>query len=109
VVQSAEHLSVGREIQTGEVEERQGVAVADVEEEVRRALIVPVLEDLGQWEAQQVLVEADGRLDIGGQQRQVVNTAGGGGRAVFGGPQVAGADGIPLGGAVDVFAVATHS
>jgi hypothetical protein len=46
------------------VEERQQVAVADVEEEVVGAPLVPVLEQIGERNLQHVLVEADRPLDI---------------------------------------------
>ena len=59
VVVAAEHLPYGAEVEAGEVEEGQGVAVADVEEEVRRARVVAVLEQLGQREAEEPLVEVD--------------------------------------------------
>ena len=48
---------------------------ADVEEEVRRALVVAVLEQLDEREAEQVLVEADRALGIGADQREVVHAA----------------------------------
>src|SRR5207253_607999 len=66
------------EVQTREVEERQEVPVAEVEEEVVRALVVAVLEDVGQREPQHVLVEADGALDVRRQDRDMVDAAGGG-------------------------------
>src|SRR3954454_18643813 len=77
VVQPAEHLGVGADVQAGEVEEGQQIAVADVEEEVRGAGVVAVLDQLGQREAQHVLVEADCPLDVATDQRGVVQTAGG--------------------------------
>ena len=43
----------------GEVEEGEHVAVADVEEQVRAALVVAVLEELHEREPEQVLVEGD--------------------------------------------------
>ena len=76
VVQPAEHLGVGPEVEAGEVEEREQVAVADVEEEVGRALVVAVLEQLGERELEQVLVEADRPLDVGAEQRDVVRRRG---------------------------------
>ena len=92
VVQAAEHLGVGADVQAGEVEEGDEVAVADVEEEVRGAGVVAVLDQLGQREAQHVLVEADGALDVAADQRGVVQPAGGRGRALAGRLQVRGAD-----------------
>ena len=58
VVEATEPLGVGAEVEAGEVEEGERVAVADVEEEVGRALVVAILEDLGQRELEEVLVEA---------------------------------------------------
>src|SRR3954447_4779984 len=75
VVQPAEHLGVGAHVQAGEVEEGQQIAVADVEEEVRGAGVVAVLDQLGQREAQHVLVEADCPLDVAADQRGVVQAA----------------------------------
>src|SRR4051794_26331466 len=39
VVEAAEHLRVRSDVETGQVEEGERVAIADVEEEVRRALV----------------------------------------------------------------------
>src|SRR5690349_10557887 len=52
----------------GEVEEREEVPVPDVEEEVRAALVVAVLEDLDEREPEQVLVEGDRRVDVGADE-----------------------------------------
>ena len=54
VVQAAEHLGVGPDVEAGKVEERDQVPVADVEEEVRRPWVVAVLDQLGQREAEDV-------------------------------------------------------
>src|SRR3954454_13823357 len=97
VVQAAEHLGVGAAVQAGEVEEGDEVAVADVEEEVRGARVVAVLDQLGQREAEHVLVEAHGRLDVAADQRGVVQTAGGGGGALADGLEVGVADAGALG------------
>src|SRR3954447_6210092 len=85
VVQAAEHLGVGADVEAGEVEERQQVAVADVEEEVRRARVVPVLDELGERETEHVLVEAHGPFHIAADQRGVVQAAGRRGRPLAGG------------------------
>src|SRR5205823_13266453 len=66
---------VRAQVEPREVEEREQVAVADVEEEVARAAVVAVLEDLGQWEAEHLLIEANGPLDVRRQQREVVDAA----------------------------------
>src|SRR5689334_8164721 len=65
----------------GEVEETQQIPVADVEEEVARALVVAVFHQLDQREAEEALVELDGLLDVLADQRQVVHPADGGWRA----------------------------
>src|SRR6185369_9484169 len=57
-------------------EERQEVAVPDVEEEMVGPLVVAVLDDLGQRELQYPLVEADRPLHVGAQQGGVMNAAG---------------------------------
>src|SRR4051795_1275071 len=97
VVQAAEHLGVGADVQAGEVEEGDEVAVADVEEEVRGARVVAVLDQLGQREAEHVLVEAHGRLDVAADQRGVVQAASGGRRALAGRLEVRGADAGTIG------------
>ena len=48
VVRPAEDLLVGALIEAGKAEERQQVVIADVEEEMRRAGIVTVLDQFGQ-------------------------------------------------------------
>ena len=68
------------EAEAREVEEGEHVAVADVEEEVRRALVVTVLEQLDEREPEQVLVEADRALGVGADQREMVHAAAGRGR-----------------------------
>jgi len=76
VVQPAEHLRVRADVESREVEEGEQVAVADVEEEVRRAGIVAVLDQLGEGEAEDVLVEAHRPLDVVREERDVVHAAG---------------------------------
>src|SRR4051795_11981601 len=92
VVQAAEDLGVRADVQAREVEEGQQVAVADVEEEVRGARVVAVVDQLGQREAEHVLVEAHGRLDVAADQGGVVQPAGGGRRPCVRVLQVRGAD-----------------
>jgi ADP-ribosylglycohydrolase len=75
VVQVPQGLPVRLEVKAGEVEEREQVPVADVEEEVVRPLVVPVAEDLGQRELQQPLVELDRLLDVGADERRMVDAA----------------------------------
>ena len=76
MVQTAQHLRVRTEVETGQIEERERVAIADVEEEVRRAAVVAVLEHLGQRELEQLLVELDRPLDVVAQQGDVMHTPG---------------------------------
>src|SRR4051795_12720638 len=97
VVQAAEHLGVGADVQAGEVEEGDEVAVADVEEEMRGARVVAVLDQLGQREAEHVLVEAHGPFDVAADQRGVVQAAGGGGRPLAGRLEVRPADAVAPG------------
>src|SRR3954451_23983210 len=97
VVQAAEHLGVGADVQAGEVEEGDEVAVADVEEEVRGARVVTVLDQLGQREAEYVLIEAHDPLHVAADQRGVVQPARRGRRALTGRLQVRGADAGTLG------------
>src|SRR4051794_6777100 len=92
VVQPAEDLGVGADVEAGEVEEGQQVAVADVEEEVRGPGVVPVLDQLGEREAEHVLVEADCPLDVAADQRGVVQAARGRLRTLAGRLEVRGAD-----------------
>ena len=73
----------------GKSKNAEHVAVADVEEEVRRARVVAVLEQLDEREADELLVEADRRLGIGADQREVVHAAAGRRRALALGQEVA--------------------
>ena len=73
----ADRLAEVRVVVTGEIEEAEQVAVADVEEEVARPGVVPVLHELHEGETQRLLVEPDGLLDVAADQREVVDAAGG--------------------------------
>ena len=75
MLHAADRLDARLEAQPGEVEEAQQGLVAEVEEEVRRPGVVAVLDQLDQREAQQVLVEPDRLLDVGADQRGVVDAA----------------------------------
>src|SRR5439155_493339 len=75
VLNTAEAFRHRLEAEAGEVEEREHVARADVEEEVRRAFVVAVLEELYEREAEHVLVEGDRALGIGTDQREVMHPA----------------------------------
>src|SRR5471032_3247595 len=74
-METAENLRVTTEVETGKVEEREEVAVPDVEEEMRRALVVAILEELGERKLQQILIEGDRPLNVARQQREVVQPA----------------------------------
>src|SRR4051794_9849207 len=109
VVEPAEDLGVGAEVEPREVEVGEQVAVADVEEEVRRTLIVAVLEQLGQRELEQVLVEADRPFDVAGEQREVVHAPRRRRRPRVGRLQILRSQRSPFVGAVDVGSVARHA
>ena len=64
-----------RQFVAGEVEEAEQVVVADVEEEVARAGVVAVLDQFDEREAEEVLVEPDGLLDVLADERGVVHAA----------------------------------
>src|SRR2546426_12089344 len=74
-METTEHLGVLPEIETREIEEGKQVPMADVEEEVRRALVVAVLEQLRERELEQVLIEGDGRLDVAREESEVMEAA----------------------------------
>ena len=93
-MQPAEDLGVRAQVEA-EVEEREQVAVADVEEEVRGPRVVAVLDQLGQREPEQVLVEADRALHVAADEGGVV--PGRSPRALGGRSQVRVADARPLG------------
>ena len=76
VVMAAEYLGVAFETEAWEVEERKSVSVADVEEEVRRAGVVAVLEQLGQRELEEPLVEGNRPIDVGRDQGLMMHPAG---------------------------------
>src|SRR5258707_3621025 len=95
VMQAAEQRGVRAEIQTGEGEDREQVPVPDVEEEVAGALVVPVLDYLGQRELQDALVEPDRALNVRAEQGGVVDAAGTADRPAGG--QVGGPQPGPLG------------
>ena len=75
MVESAEHFGVGPEVQPGQVEERNGVAVAEVEEEVGGSAVVAVLEHVGQRKLEDTLVELDSALHVAADQGHVMDAA----------------------------------
>src|SRR3954454_4155812 len=97
VMQPAEDLGVGSDVESGKVEEGEQVAVAEVEEEMRGAGIVAVLDQFGQRKAEDVLIEADGPPDVAADERGVVQPAGGGLRTFAGRLQVRGPDAAAFG------------
>ena len=82
MLDAAETLGCLLQPQPGEVEEAEQRVVAEVEEEVRRARVVAVLDQLDEREAQQPLVERDRLLDVAADQRGVVDPAAGRRRSV---------------------------
>jgi hypothetical protein len=76
VMESPEHFTVGPEIKTGEVEVGQVVAVADVEEEMGGAAVVPILEEFDQGKLEEILVEPNGPFDIAAEHREVMQASG---------------------------------
>ena len=66
------------DVEPREVEERQQVAVADIEEEMVGTLVVAVLKDLRERELEQVLVEADGAFHVSAEDCDMVYAASGG-------------------------------
>ena len=75
-MEATEHFGVGPQIEAREIEEGQQIAVAHVEEEVRRSPVVAILEQLGERELEHALVERDGPLDVTGQKGEVVQAPG---------------------------------
>lgn len=76
MVVPAQHLHVRLQVETGEIEVGEGVAMADVEEEVGAALVVAVLEHLDEREAQHAVVEQDGALDVAADHRHMMYATG---------------------------------
>src|SRR5262249_48848468 len=72
----------------GEVEEPEDVVVADVEEEVAGARVIPVLHQFHQREAEKLLVELDRLLDVLADQGEMVHALHGGGRPLTTAAQV---------------------
>src|SRR5947208_1179776 len=82
VVHAADGFAGGRHRILRKVEEGEQVPVPEVMEEVSRALQVPILKQLHQWEAENLAVELDSALDVRADQREVVKTASAGRRAL---------------------------
>src|SRR5207244_4792888 len=75
VLDGADRLDAGLQAQPGEVEEAEQRLVAEVKEEVRRPLVVPVLDQLHQRKLEQVLIELDRALNVGTYQRSVMDAS----------------------------------
>src|SRR6266567_7000137 len=88
MLHAADGLGERRVLVTGEVEKTEQVVVADVEEEMAGARIVAVFHQLHQREAEELLVELDGLLDVLADQGEMVDTLDGGGRPLAAGAQV---------------------
>src|SRR6516162_9525971 len=88
VLHPADGLLERRVLMAGEVEEPEHVAVADVEEEVAGARVVPVFHQLHQREAEKLLVELDGLLDVLADQGEMVHALYRGGRPLIAAAQV---------------------
>jgi hypothetical protein len=91
-MQAAKYLGVGPKVEARQIEEREAVPITDIEEEMRRALIVPVLEHIGKRETKKVLVEPDGALDIGDKQRHMMHATSGRGGSFVTRSQMGGRD-----------------
>ena len=92
MVVAAEHLGVRAEVEAGQVEVGERVALADVEEEVGRPGVVAVLEHLDQREAEQAVEELDGALHVAADQGDVVHAPGARRRPLVGRLEVPGGD-----------------
>src|SRR5215831_7587847 len=88
VLDAPETLDARPQPQAREIEERQKVVVANVEEQVRRALVVPIFHQLDQREAEELLIELDRLLDVAADQRHVVDATRRGPRPLGGWPQI---------------------
>jgi hypothetical protein len=73
-MKASEHFAIFTEVKAGEVEVRQIVAMADVEKEVGRPAIVPVLEQFDQRKLEDILVEGNGSFDIAGEHSEMMET-----------------------------------
>src|SRR5215469_5059479 len=88
MLDAADRLLPRRVLIAREVEEPQQVVIADVEEEVIRPGVVPVLYQLDQRETEELLVEPDGLLGVFADKGQVVHSAHGADRALRQRPEI---------------------
>ncbi len=107
-MEAPEHLTVFPQLEAGEVEVRQIVAVADIEEEVGRSPVVPVLEQFDQGKLEEALEERDGSFDVAAEHGEVMQTPCRGSRPVAQGPEVPGLQRLPFRGPVDVASMRGH-
>ena len=75
MVQTTENLCVRTQIEAREVEERQQVAVSDIEEEMVGTLVVAILKDLSKRELEHILIEADSPFHVSAKHRDMVYAA----------------------------------
>src|SRR5579863_1608391 len=90
VMEATEDFSVLPEVKAREVEVGEIVIVTDVEEEVGRTAVVPVLEQFDKGELEEALVERDGSLDIAGEEGKVMQASSRGRRPYTQGSEVSG-------------------
>src|ERR1035437_5318152 len=107
-MKASEHFAVFTEFKAGEVEVRQVVAMADVEKEVGRPAIVPVLEQFDQRKLEDVLVEGYGSFDIAGEHSEMMEAPRRRSGSFSQRPEVAGLQGLPFRASVDVASVIRH-
>src|SRR5262249_2683587 len=98
VMEAPEYLLVRAQVQPWKIEESNGVAMANIKEEVRRALVIAVLKDIGQGKFQQSLVELYGPLHVGAEQCHMVYAARRRWRTISLSPHIGGAQPSAFGG-----------
>src|SRR5262245_17183102 len=75
VLDTPDRIDARLEPEPGEVAKAPPCQVAEVEEEVRQALVVTVLDKLDQRKPKQALIKLDRLLDIRADERRVVNSS----------------------------------
>src|SRR5262249_61962232 len=70
-MEAPEDLLVRAQVQPWKIEESNGVAMANIEEEVRRAFVIGILKDIGQGKCEEVLVELYSPLNVGAELRHM--------------------------------------
>src|ERR1035437_5862963 len=107
-MKASEHFAVFTEVKAGEVEVRQVVAMADIEEEVGRPPKVPVLEQFDQRKLEDVLVEGYGSFDIAAEHSKMMESPRRRSRSFSSRPEVAVLQGLPFRASIDVASVPSH-